>query len=142
MAGLIKEPAGQQSRPLPRLSERNQEKPLSDIKRYGVTRRWSDAVIHNRTAYFVEVADDPSEDVRGQVTQILAQIATRLSLIGSDKMQLLQVTIFLADLGDAPTLNSIWDEWLPEGHAPARACVQCGLAPNYLVEMVVTAAVR
>ena len=114
---------------------------MADIKRHGVTRRWSDAVIHNHTAYFVEVADDPSENIEGQVRQILAQIAARLAQIGSDKTRLLQVTIFLSDLRDAPSLNALWDEWILEGHAPARACVQAGLAPGYLVEMVVTAAV-
>ena len=33
---------------------------MSDIQRIGVTRRWSDAVVHNHVAHFVEVADDPS----------------------------------------------------------------------------------
>lgn len=115
---------------------------MSDIERHGVSRRWSDAVIHNGTAYFVEVADNPSQDIRGQIVQVLAQIAARLWLIGSDQTRLLSVTIFLADLGDVAVLNPLWDEWVPEGHAPARACVQCGLAPGHLIEMVVTAAVR
>lgn len=111
------------------------------IQRIGVTRRWSDAVVHNGTAYFVEVADDPSADVRGQVAQILAQIDGRLSAVGSDRTRLLQVLIYLADLKDGPILNEQWDAWVPEGHAPARACVQAGLAPGYFVEMVITAAV-
>ena len=114
---------------------------MSDIQRHGVTRRWSDAVIHHRTAYFVEVADDPSADIQGQVTQVLSQIDDRLSRVGSDRTRMLQVLIYLARLEDAPTLNAVWDEWVPEGHAPARACVQAGLAPGYLVEMIVTAAV-
>ncbi len=115
---------------------------MSDIQRHGVTRRWSDAVIHNGVAHFVEVADDPSQDARGQVAQVLAQIDGRLSLVGSDKTRLLQVLIYLADLKDGAALNPLWDEWVPPGHAPARACVQAGLAPGYLVEMVIMAAVR
>ena len=113
---------------------------MSDIQRHGVTRRWSDAVIHNGTAYFVEVADDPARDFRGQVEQILAQIDARLSLVGSDKTRLLHVTIFVADLQDVPALNVLWEEWLPAGHAPSRACVQAGLAPGYFVELMLTAA--
>ncbi len=113
---------------------------MSQIDRIGVTRRWSDAVIHNGTAYFVEVADDPTQDVRGQVQQILTQIDSRLSLFASSRTRLLQVLIYLADLSDGSVLNELWDEWVPLGHAPARACVQAGLSPGYRVEMVITAA--
>jgi len=115
---------------------------MSEIQRFGVTRRCSDAVVYNGVAQFVEVADDSSQDVRGQVTQVLAQIESRLALVGSDKTRLLQVLIYLADLQDGPVLNELWDNWVPEGHAPSRACVQCGLAPGYRVEMVISAAVR
>lgn len=112
----------------------------TEIQRIGVTRRWSDAVLHGGTAWFVEVADDPNQSIRSQVMQVLDQIDTRLKLVGSDRTRLLHVQIFLSDLADGPTLNELWDVWVPEGHAPARACVQAGLAPGYLVEMVVTAA--
>jgi enamine deaminase RidA (YjgF/YER057c/UK114 family) len=115
---------------------------MSDIQRHGVTRRWSDAVVYNGVAHFVEVADDPAQGIRGQVAQILAQIEKRLELVGSDMTRMLQVQIFLADLKDAPVLNELWDTWVPEGHVPARACVQAGLSPGYLVEMVIIAAVR
>jgi enamine deaminase RidA (YjgF/YER057c/UK114 family) len=114
---------------------------MAEILRIGVTRRWSDAVVFNGLAHFVEVADDSSQDIRGQVAQILAQIDTRLAQFGSDRTRLLQVTIYLADLKDAGALNELWDDWVPAGHAPARACVQCGLSPGYLVEMVIAAAV-
>lgn len=113
---------------------------MSDIQRHGVTRRWSDAVVHGGVAHFVEVADDPSQDMRGQVAQILAQIDTRLALVGSDRTRLLQVLIYVTDLRQIAILNEQWDAWVPEGHAPSRACVQAGLAAGYLIEMVVTAA--
>jgi enamine deaminase RidA (YjgF/YER057c/UK114 family) len=113
---------------------------MPPIQRIGVTRRWSDAVLHGNTAYFVEVADDPSQPIRGQVRQVLDQIDARLAVIGSDRTRLLNVQIFLSDLINGAALNELWDEWVPEGHAPARACVQVGLAPGYLVEMVITAA--
>lgn len=110
------------------------------IQRIGVTKRWSDAVLHGGTAYFVEVADDPQQSIRGQVTQVLNQIDSRLAIIGSDRTRLLQVQIFLSDLAEGAILNELWDAWVPAGHAPARACVQAGLAPGYQVEMVITAA--
>ena len=115
---------------------------MPPIQRHGVTRRWSDAVVHHGVAHFVEVADDPAQDMCGQVAQILAQIDTRLALVGSDRTRLLQVLIYVTDLQHVPTLNELWDAWVPDGHAPSRACVQAGLAAGYLIEMVITAAVR
>ena len=112
------------------------------IQRHGVTRRWSDAVVHNGIAHFVEVADDPSQDMDGQVAQILTQIDTRLAIVGSDRTRLLQVLIYITDLKQITILNEQWDNWVPAGHAPSRACVQAGLAAGYLIEMVVTAAVH
>ena len=42
---------------------------------------------------------------------------------------------------DYAAMNEVWDDWVPEGTAPARACVEAKLAnPGYRVEMVVTAA--
>jgi len=116
---------------------------MSDIQRIGVTRRWSDVVMHRGTAYFVEVPDDVTQDTRGQIAQVLQQIDDRLKLFGSDRTQLLQVQIYLTDIRDAGILNELWDAWVPEGHAPSRACVQATLGnPNMRVEMVLTAATR
>jgi enamine deaminase RidA (YjgF/YER057c/UK114 family) len=113
---------------------------MSGIERHGVSQRWSEIVVHNSVAYWVEVADDSSQDVRGQVAQVLAQIDATLARIGSDRSRLLMIQIYLADLADAPVINEVWDAWTPEGNAPVRACVQAGLSGEYRVEMVVTAA--
>ena len=52
------------------------------------------------------------------------------------------VTIYLADIADYDAMNAVWDTWVPEGHAPTRACVQAKLAnAKYRVEMALTAAV-
>lgn len=110
------------------------------IQRHGVTKRWSEIVIHSGVAYWVEVADDSTLDFRGQIAQVLAQIDATLVRIGSDRSRLLMIQIYLADLADAPVLNELWDAWTPAGHAPVRACVQAGLSPGYRVEMVITAA--
>ena len=113
---------------------------MSTVERHGVSKRWSEIVIHNSVAYWVEVADDPSQDVRGQVAQVLAQIDAALVRIGSDRSRLLLIQIYLADLADTPVLNELWDAWTPAGQAPVRACVAAGLSPGYCVEMVITAA--
>jgi len=114
---------------------------LSDIKRYGITRRWSDAVVFGSVAYFVEVPDDPQLSAEDQFHQVLSQVDTRLALFGSDRTRLLQVIIYLPDPNDLLLFNRIWDAWVPTGHAPSRACVHTSLAaPGYRVELVITAA--
>jgi enamine deaminase RidA (YjgF/YER057c/UK114 family) len=38
-------------------------------------------------------------------------------------------------------MNTVWESWLPEGHAPARACVEASMARDaLLVEISVIAA--
>jgi enamine deaminase RidA (YjgF/YER057c/UK114 family) len=38
-------------------------------------------------------------------------------------------------------MNSVWDQWLPKGSAPARATVEAKMAkPSILVEISIVAA--
>ena len=114
---------------------------MSQIQRYGNSKRWADVVVHGGVAYWVEVAEDTSLDARGQIAQVLAQIDTTLESIKSDRTRLLQVLVYMADQNDAATLNELWDAWVPAGHPPVRAMVQVGLGKSCKVEMIVTAAV-
>ena len=113
---------------------------MSPIVRLSSSSRWSDVVIHNGVARWVEVAEDFAQDVRGQISQVFRQIDATLGQCSSDRSRLLEIMIFLADLRDAPVLNELWDGWVPAGHLPIRACVQAGLSGSYRVEMIVTAA--
>ncbi len=114
---------------------------MSEIRRYGSSRRWADIVVHRGVAYWVEVAEDMSLDTRGQIAQVLAQIDATLRTVESDRTRLLQVLISIADGDDGPILDELWDAWVPAGHPPVRAMVQVGLGTPCKVEMVVTAAV-
>jgi enamine deaminase RidA (YjgF/YER057c/UK114 family) len=85
-------------------------------------------------------AGDTSQDVVGQTRQILAQIDDILEQHGTDKTRLLQAQIWLKDIRDRDAMNEVWSAWLPEGMAPARACVEANMAgPRLLVEIMVTA---
>ena len=111
------------------------------IERRGTTRRYSDSVAHNGTVYLVEVPANLEADIAAQTENLLASIESRLAEAGSDKSRLLMVTIYLADMADYAAMNNVWDNWLPDGCAPSRACVEARLAnPGFKVEMVVTAA--
>ena len=111
------------------------------IKRNGTTRRYSDSVVHNGTVYLIEVPSNSEGDIAAQVLNLLSGVERLLEQAGSDKSRLLMVTIYLADMADYEAMNVLWDDWLPEGVAPSRACVQARLAnPALKVEMVIVAA--
>ncbi|BCL74629.1 hypothetical protein JHS3_03650 [Jeongeupia sp. HS-3] len=111
-----------------------------DIQRLNPTPIWSDAVVFNRIACFVEVPES-GDSFAEQTRALLAQAERTLAAIGSDKSRLMMVTIYLPDLANRKVLNEIWAEWLPEGSAPARACVRAELAsPDLQIEIAFTAA--
>lgn len=113
------------------------------IQRHGTTRRYSDAVVHNGTVYLVEVASNTDADTAAQTADMLASVERTLAAAGSDKSHLLMATIYLADMADYDAMNAVWDNWVPEGCAPSRACVQARLAkPEYRVEIALTAALK
>ncbi len=113
------------------------------IERYETKQRMSRAVVYNGVAYFCgQVAKDRTAEIEDQTRTTLEKIEELLASVGSDKTKLLSVTIYLKDMELFARMNSVWDAWVPEGLAPARACVQAAMAsPELLVEMSVTAAV-
>ena len=112
------------------------------IQHHGTTRRYSDSVVHNSTVYLVEVPSNLDDNITAQTSNLLSSIENLLAQAGSDKTRLLMVTIYLADMADYDAMNAVWDDWLPMGSAPTRACVQARLAnPKFRVEMALTAAV-
>lgn len=111
------------------------------IQRINPAAQWSDAVVHQGTAYFVEVPESGT-DITSQAQAVFAQAERTLALAGSNKSRLLMATIYLKHMSDRQAFNAAWQAWLPEGCAPARACVSAEMAsPDYLLEIVFTAAV-
>jgi enamine deaminase RidA (YjgF/YER057c/UK114 family) len=113
----------------------------SPIQRINPAAQWSDAVVHNGTAYFVEVPESGT-DITSQSQAVFAQAERTLALAGSNKSRLLMATIYLKHMADRAAFNAEWQAWLPEGCAPARVCVSAEMAsPDYLLEIAFTAAV-
>ena len=112
------------------------------IQRLRIENRYSEIVIHNGTVHLAgQLADDYDGDIREQTRQTLANIDRYLAEAGSDKTRILSVTIYLKDMADYAGLNEVYDAWVAEGAAPARACVEAKLYdPRVLVEMMVVAA--
>jgi enamine deaminase RidA (YjgF/YER057c/UK114 family) len=115
----------------------------SEIRRHHVGKRLSEMAVHDGTVYLAgQVADDATQDIRGQTTQVLAAVDRLLAEAGTDRTRILRAEIFLADLAaDFAAMNEVWDAWVPAGNAPPRATVQARLAkPEWKIEVVVTAA--
>jgi len=112
------------------------------IERYETGARMSRAVVHNGTLYLCgQVAEDRSADITGQTETMLAKVDKLLESVGSRRDRILSATIYIRDMKDFAAMNAVWDAWVPEGQAPARACVEARMAsPDLLVEISVIAA--
>ena len=110
------------------------------IERIDTGQRMSKIVKHNGVAYLCGQVGDGAT-VTEQTRDCLARVEALLTKAGSSREQMLQAVIWLADMADFTEMNAVWDAWVPEGHAPARACGEAKLARSELkVEIIVTAA--
>jgi enamine deaminase RidA (YjgF/YER057c/UK114 family) len=116
-----------------------------NITRMETAKRMSKIVKHNGVAYLcgqvgnVEKGQDVS--AAQQTADILDKVDALLAQAGSSKDRILQAIIWVSDMQYFAEMNEVWDAWVPEGHAPARACGEAKLArPELLVEIIITAA--
>lgn len=66
-----------------------------------------------------KLSDAPFEQ---QAAQVLANVAAALRGAGSDIDQLVQVRVYLTDIGDWPAFNALYAAWIGDTK-PARAVV-------------------
>ena len=114
------------------------------IERLETKQRMSRIVIHNNTVYLCgQVCADATKDITEQTETMLEKVDAHLLQVGSDRKHMLSATIYVRDMKDFGAMNAVWDAWVPEGHAPARACVEARMArAELLVEVSVVAAVK
>ena len=113
------------------------------IDRRHSNQRMSQIVVHGETVYLAgQVAlEKAGAGVADQTRDILQRIDALLVEAGSDKSRILSATIWLSDMRDFEAMNEVWDAWVPDGHAPARACVEARLAfTKFNVEIGIIAA--
>jgi enamine deaminase RidA (YjgF/YER057c/UK114 family) len=117
---------------------------MATIERMEVGQRMSRIVKHNETVYLCgQVGADANTDITEQTQTMLDKVDVLLEQAATDKSYILSATIYLRDMKDFAAMNAVWDAWIPEGHAPARACVEARLArPELLVEISVVAALK
>ncbi|PSW04471.1 RidA family protein [Photobacterium lipolyticum] len=112
------------------------------IERLETGARMSRIVKHNGTIYLCgQVCKDATQGIKEQTATMLEKVEDLLEQAGSDKEHMLSATIYIKDMKDFAAMNEVWDNWVPEGHAPARACVEASMARDVLlVEISVVAA--
>lgn len=112
------------------------------IERHEGNGRMSNVVIHNNTMYLSgQVCAEG--DIKEQTAGVLAKVENLLNKYGSDKENILSITIYLKEMKDFADMNSVYDAWTIDGFEPARACVEAKMArETLLVEMSVVAAVK
>ena len=87
------------------------------------------------------VADDVSQDAKGQAAQILRKIDEVLAHFGTSKAKLLTANLWVSDIRYRGGVNEAWTAWVDKSALPTRATVEAKLAePTMLVEIQVTAA--
>ncbi len=102
----------------------------------------SQLVIHGDTVYLAgQVAKDSTSNIAEQTKQVLDKVDALLAEAGSDKTKILSAQIWIANIGHFAAMNEVWDSWVAQGNAPARACIEARLAsPDLLVEVGIVAA--
>ncbi|MCG7508513.1 Rid family hydrolase, partial [Mesorhizobium retamae] len=93
-------------------------------------------------AWAVATSDDKALDLKGQIAAAFAKIDRVLGELGTDRSNLLSVTVFLADIGDKKAFDVEWLSWVGDNpqHWPQRMCIEATLSPGTLVEISVVAA--
>ena len=109
----------------------------------GLTPTRSRAVVHDKLVFTVAVAPDPAPSgIYEQTQRTLARIDESLKMAGTDKSNILQAIVYIADIKRKDEMNRAWDEWVDTKNPPMRACLGVELEPPHLVEVVVTAALH
>ena len=72
-----------------------------------------------------------SGSVEEQATQALENTQAVVRAAGGDLVDVIQVTIYLTDLADAPAVNAVYAKFFPPP-PPSRACVQVAALPQGL----------
>ena len=110
------------------------------IERYETGARMSKIVKHNGVIYLCGQVG-AGDTVTDQTRDCLSRIDALLAQAGSSRKDILQAIVWLRDMSDFDEMNAVWDQWVPQGHAPARACGEAKLASDTLkVEIIITAA--
>ena len=102
----------------------------------------SQAVIHNKTVYSGRTSCRRRHRRRSRRAKSSPAIDALLAEANTDKSRLLSATIWLTDMATFAEMNSVWQSWVVQGEAPARATVMSAhlASAEFKIEIAVVAA--
>lgn len=114
----------------------------ADIQKLNSNQVMSAVTIFNKVVYLSgQVPKNTQQDIIGQTQEILATIDQLLLEANTNKSRLLSAHVYIKNLDDFATFNTIWIDWLEGCVAPSRATIQADLVnPDWLIEIAVIAA--
>ena len=113
---------------------------MTDITRIpGGAKGRSRAVACGPFVWAVAVSTDKAPDMAVQTASALAVIDKALVDAGSARNRIVSATIYITDMNQKAAMDAAWTAWIPDDGWPQRACVEVGLSPGTMVEIVVLA---
>ena len=112
------------------------------VQRLHVSNRFSEVAIAGNLVHLAgQLASDFDLDIKGQTQQTFDIIDQFLADAGTDKSQILSVTIYLKNIEqDYAAFNEVWDAWVADIDALPRTYIKTKLYdPRVLVELTVVA---
>ncbi len=108
-----------------------------------VPTQYSKAVCHGSTVYLAGlIAEDWDKDITGQTNDIFAQMDTLLTAAGTNKSNLLTLTVYIQSFDDYAAFKAAYADWIDHNNLPARATVRADLLdPKLKIEIQATASV-
>jgi len=99
------------------------------VQRLHVSNRFSEVAIAGNLVHLAgQLASDFDLDIKGQTQQTFDMIDQFLADAGTDKSQILSVTIYLKNIEqDYAAFNEVWDAWVADIDALPRTCVEAKL---------------
>lgn len=70
------------------------------------------------------------DDVAAQTEQAIANLKAILTAAGATLQDVVKTSVFLADMNDFASMNSVYAKYFDEATAPARACVEVARLPK------------
>ena len=101
----------------------------------------SRAVTHQQLGWIVATASDATAPLAVQIESTLDNLDLRLHEIGSSRLTLLSVQVFLSALTDKPQFDEAWEPWIGANpaHWPQRVCVGVALSGGLRIELAAVA---
>jgi len=112
------------------------------ITRYDVSNRFTEAIKYGDHVYMSGQLGE-GETIEEQTRNALSIIDSILEKAGTNKANILELTIWLSNIErDYDGMNKVYDDWIPKGVPPPRACVEAKLfSSKYFVEIRAVAAI-